>query len=338
MTRSTHLIERGVRAPDFALPRDGDEPTRFYGLVGGAPAVVLFGGGADGDSRRLGAAIVDLATQLRDVVGLRLDVHIVARHATDDGDGAFADADGQVHAAYGVTEGDGPAVVVLDHNVRVAAAWRLDELDDPVPTITGALPTPPVDVGRAPRLAPVLFVPDVLEPRMCDWLMGLWASEGPVETGVETVVDGARAEAADVRRKRRRDVTLTDQAQLRELTQHIGRRLMPEVSKAFAFDAGGFEGFKIGCYEADTGGFFAAHRDNLSAGTAHRRFGLTLNLNEEYEGGELRFPEYGTTRYRPAAGEALVFSGSHLHEVLPVTSGRRFVLLSFLLPRRGVGT
>ena len=34
--------------------------------------------------------------------------------------------------------------------------------------------------------------------------------------------------------------------------------------------------------------------------------------------------------YRPAAGGALVFACSHLHEVTEVRQGRRFVLLSFL--------
>ncbi|MGH9334082.1 MAG: 2OG-Fe(II) oxygenase, partial [Vicinamibacteria bacterium] len=70
--------------------------------------------------------------------------------------------------------------------------------------------------------------------------------------------------------------------------------------------------------------------DNLSPATAHRRFALSLNLNEAYEGGELSFPEYGPIRYRPAAGEALLFSCSLLHEVSEVTSGERFALLSFL--------
>jgi predicted 2-oxoglutarate/Fe(II)-dependent dioxygenase YbiX len=44
----------------------------------------------------------------------------------------------------------------------------------------------------------------------------------------------------------------------------------------------------------------------------------------------LRFPEYGAYLYRPGAGGAVVFSGSHLHEALPVTRGKRYVLLSFL--------
>ena len=105
---------------------------------------------------------------------------------------------------------------------------------------------------------------------------------------------------------------------------------MPEVRKAFAFRATRFEGFKIACYDAATGGFFRPHRDNLTPSTAHRVFALTLNLNDGYEGGQLRFPEYGNQLYRPDPGAALVFSCAHLHEVLDVTAGRRFVLLSFL--------
>jgi len=77
-------------------------------------------------------------------------------------------------------------------------------------------------------------------------------------------------------------------------------------------------------------GISGAHRDNLSPSTEHRRFTLSLNLNEGYEGGHLRFPEYGAYLYRPGAGGAVVFSGSHLHEALPVTRGKRYVLLSFL--------
>jgi predicted 2-oxoglutarate/Fe(II)-dependent dioxygenase YbiX len=62
---------------------------------------------------------------------------------------------------------------------------------------------------------------------------------------------------------------------------------------------------------------------------------MSVNLNtEEFEGGELRFPEYGDQRYRPDTGAAIVFSSSLLHEALNVTSGRRFVLLAFLFGER----
>jgi predicted 2-oxoglutarate/Fe(II)-dependent dioxygenase YbiX len=319
------LISRGERAPDFALPRSHGEggPVRFYGLVGGRPAVLLMAG------TTVDAQLTDLVRRLATVDDL--DVLVATQRPSPELPEAFHDEQGHVHAAYGATQGS-PTAVVLDHNVRVVDALAVADAETTAASIRDLLPRWPADhIEVAPRLAPVLFVPHALAPELCEQLMERWSTQGSVETGVETIVEGARAEATDVRRKRRRDHTVEDQQLLRELTRHIGDRVFPELQKAFAFAAGGFEGFKIGCYTAEDRGHFEAHRDNLSTATAHRRFGLTLNLNDDYDGGELRFPEYGPTRYRPAAGEALVFSGTHLHEVLPVERGRRFVLLSFVL-------
>ena len=127
---------------------------------------------------------------------------------------------------------------------------------------------------------------------------------------------------------------MRDPQRSRELAATIGRRVLLELSKAFAYRASRFEGFKIACYQASDRGFFSAHRDNLSPATAHRRFALTLNLNDGYRAVSCASPSTGLELYRPAAGVALVFSCSHLHEVLDVTAGRRFVLLSFLFGRR----
>ena len=60
-------------------------------------------------------------------------------------------------------------------------------------------------------------------------------------------------------------------------------------------------------------------------------FACTMNLNaEDYEGGDLRFPEYGRQTYRAPTGGVVVFSCSLLHEALPVTKGRRYAFLPFL--------
>ena len=85
-------------------------------------------------------------------------------------------------------------------------------------------------------------------------------------------------------------------------------------------------------YDSEEGGFFRPHRDNVVPDMAHRRFAMTLNLNtEDYEGGDLRFPEYGPDLYRPGTGDAVIFSCSLLHEAMDVTKGERFTLLSFIL-------
>lgn len=319
------MIGPGERAPDFALPRGEGHATRFYGLVGGHPAVLLLSGGA-------GAG--ELAGLVDSIGGAvpEGDLHVVAREALPAERDAFLDPDDGVHEAYGVPTDGPPTALVLDRNVRVLSVAR--GRDGAVAAVAEQLPG--TQGGRPDRGAPVLLIPDALDAQLCTRLIERWREAGARRTGVEaTGRDGHRGEELDEHRKRRRDHTVEDEELLQTLTAHIGRRIMPEIRKAFAYRATRFEGFKIGCYTADDAGFFEPHRDNLSRETSHRRFALTLNLNEDYEGGELRFPEYGPRRYRPDAGEALVFSGSHLHEVLPVTAGRRFVLLSFLFGSGG---
>ncbi|MGH8901627.1 MAG: 2OG-Fe(II) oxygenase [Egibacteraceae bacterium] len=284
----------GQRAPDFVLPRRDGTPTRFYAIAGGRPAVLVF---RDGE---VSLYDVDLPAPLE----------------------VLADLEGMVSATYGAT--DRATAYVLDPNLRVLGMLELGD---------GELASAQVHAlldGAMPVLAPVLLVPHVLSEQACAWLIDLWAAQDTRATGVEATQEGQRKEVLSDAHKRRRDHTVTDPQVSGRIAGTVGRALMPELRKAFAYHATRFEGFKIGCYDAATGGFFRPHRDNLSPATAHRRFALTLNLNDDYSGGQLRFPEYGPHLYRPPAGGALVFSCSLLHEVLDITEGRRFVLLSFL--------
>ena len=74
-----------------------------------------------------------------------------------------------------------------------------------------------------------------------------------------------------------------------------------------------------------------AGTSNTTKGTAHRRFAVTINLNTgEYNGGVLRFPEFGQQCYEAPLGGAVVFSCSLMHEATPVTRGRRYAFLPFL--------
>lgn len=317
------MIGVGTRAPDFALPRGAGGPTRFYGYVGGSPSVLLLAWTGDAAA---------LAGRLREALGPGTSLHLIACARLPEDLDAFHDPEGAVHGAYGVSSATGPTAIVLDRNVRVAATQRLGHRDADLAGLVAtvrelAVERPGAEVTHH---APVLLVPNALDGDLCDRLIAAWEAGDPAETGVETTADGRRVDALDHLRKRRRDLVVTDRELLRTLTSHVGRRVLPEVHKAFAYEADRFEGFKIGCYTDHDRGFFEAHRDNLSPATAHRRFALSLNLNDGYEGGGLCFPEYGPDLYRPGRGEALVFSGSHLHEVRPVTAGRRFVLLSFL--------
>jgi predicted 2-oxoglutarate/Fe(II)-dependent dioxygenase YbiX len=78
------------------------------------------------------------------------------------------------------------------------------------------------------------------------------------------------------------------------------------------------------------GGHFYRHRDNVNIGAQHRRFAVTINLNKDYDGCDLVLPEFGRRTYRAPYGGAVVFSCGALHQVTPVTRGRRYAFLAFL--------
>jgi len=137
------------------------------------------------------------------------------------------------------------------------------------------------------------------------------------------------------RTKKRRDADITDEALKAAMRTKLSRRLLPEIEKAFQFKATRIERYIVACYDAEEGGYFQPHRDNTSPGTAHRRFAVSINLNGEFEGGDLRFPEFGSRVYRPPPGGAVVFSCSLLHEATPVTRGVRYATLPFLYDDAG---
>ena len=91
------------------------------------------------------------------------------------------------------------------------------------------------------------------------------------------------------------------------------------------------ERYIVACYDADPGGLLRPHRDNTTKGTAHRRFAVTINLNaEDYDGGDLWFPEYGYRTYRAPTGGAVVFSCSAARDC----GDARQTLRLFAVPRR----
>jgi len=222
--------------------------------------------------------------------------------------------------------------LVLSPNLQVLSTVPVHDVAATAHQVLSTLATdlPPIAPLEIHTQAPVLLIPRVLTPDLCQTLIHVWETRGHVDTGVEHSHHLQRQDRIDHTQKSRQDHLVADPLLLRLLTTTVGRRILAEVHKAFAFQATRFEGFKIACYAAATGGVFHAHRDNLSPSTVHRRFALTLNLNEDYDGGHLRFPEYGPHLYRPQAGAALVFACAHLHEVTRVTHGRRFTVLSFL--------
>jgi predicted 2-oxoglutarate/Fe(II)-dependent dioxygenase YbiX/peroxiredoxin len=227
-----------------------------------------------------------------------------------------------------------PFTLVLDERLRILAHVPIDaESDSHVARVMQVLDAqPPIaPTLRALVQAPVLIVPRVFEPDLCRTLIQLYQQHGGAESGFMREVNGKTVGMMDYAHKRRSDYSIEDEAIRTRCMHRIYDRLIPEIQKAFQFKVTRMERYIVSCYDAATGGHFRAHRDNTTKGTAHRHFAVSLNLNsEEFEGGDLRFREFGSHLYRPPTGGAVVFGCSLLHEATPVTSGQRYAFLPFL--------
>jgi predicted 2-oxoglutarate/Fe(II)-dependent dioxygenase YbiX len=249
---------------------------------------------------------------------------------------AVWDFDAAVSRAHGLAAPDGaggtryaPCWMLLDPQLRVLETAPLPALPALLEHLA-ALPPPARHAGVAVP-APVLVLPRIFEPELCQALIAEYARQGGEMSGFMREVDGKTVAVHDRSHKVRRDVLL-EEGPLMAATQHrIHTRLVPEIQRSFQFVATRMERYLVACYAAEEGGHFAPHRDNTTRGTAHRRFAVSINLNaEDFSGGDLRFPEFGPTAYRPPTGGAVVFSCSLLHQALPVTGGQRYAFLPFL--------
>jgi hypothetical protein len=180
---------------------------------------------------------------------------------------------------------------------------------------------------------PVLLIPDVLSKGDCARLINVFNTRGKrfVEPGpgLDRFGTDYKMRIPEYGRQDRVDHWLFDKDTCAFLDQRL-QRVWPEIHKSFQYRVTKKEALRIGAYKGERGGSLHGHRDNV-APTPYRRFAMSINLNsDKFEGGAIRFPEFGDQRYKPESGCALVFSSSLLHEAMHVTAGRRFVLLAFL--------
>jgi predicted 2-oxoglutarate/Fe(II)-dependent dioxygenase YbiX len=248
----------------------------------------------------------------------------------------FFDIDREIFklfAGSSAIEFEQPATYIIDERLRVIAIIRTRDASihaaqvyaifDRLRAIASA--------SSAQNQAPVLMVPHVFEPQLCEALIAGFHAHGGKDSGFMVEQNGFTVPKFDYKQKRRHDWTLDDENLIKACHRRIERRVKPEIARAFQFNANRIERNVVACYEAKDGGHFNRHRDNTTKATSHRRFAVSLNLNtDEYDGGDLVFPEFGLTRFRPPTGGACVFSCSLLHEATAVSRGNRYVFVPFL--------
>lgn len=341
--RSYISLSVGDPAPWFTQAM-GEEAYAIHRSGGRYVVLCFFASAADAAGAAAMAEVAANPGLFDDVKASFFGVSLDAKDAErlDAAPAWFRDFDGRVSRAYGALPHDFtpsdknvPARrfwMVLDPMLRVLKvfAFAADGSDRAaVLAYVEALPPPERHAG-ADVQAPVLMLPNIFEPELCRRLIALYEENGGTESGFMREVGGKTVLVNDPKHKRRRDHMIQDLALIDEIKTRILRRLVPEIAKVYQFQVTRMERFIVACYAADEDGHFNAHRDNTTKGTAHRRFAVSLNLNDDYEGGELAFPEFGPRRFKPPAGGAVVFSCSLLHQADLVTRGKRYVFLPFL--------
>jgi peroxiredoxin/predicted 2-oxoglutarate/Fe(II)-dependent dioxygenase YbiX len=328
--------EIGDYAPNFQLPDERGKPFILRAdAVAGRPVLLVFSPG-EPDPATLQELRV-AAAELKDAGAVALlirDAPPPENAALLERQGlslrAISDPGGKLRRVYGLDGGSGARFVLLNPNQRIQM------VEAALPPV---LERVRIETARREEVAarphpPVLIVPEALSRADCRRLIELCEAPGWPTRGVGDHLQekgNYKIEINDYGRVDRVDFVVQDAETVRWIDMRLGRRVIPEILKAFQYRVTKRERFHIARYEGARGGFQHGHRDNPTPDLAHRRFALSLNLNtDDYEGGALRFPEYGAQRYRAETGSALVFSSSLLHEVLEVTSGRRYVLLSHL--------
>lgn len=338
--RQKQPLAPGDHAPWFRAAALSGSPNYQFDTVAGRHVLMLFFGSARPAPSAAALAIVARHRALFDdraacFFGIGFDPEDAAQGRIAQsipGLRFFLDYDREVSGLYGATDGGNyrPHWLVLDPQLRVVGRFAIAEGEQAIALLRARIAAAPEDLW-----APVLRIPGVLEPALCADLIRRYEADGGTPSGFMREVDGKTVLQVDAAHKQRRDWTIEDAVLCQALAARVRRRLSPAVAKAFQFSPTRIERYIVACYDAGAG-YFRPHRDNTTKGTAHRKFAVTINLNAgDYEGGDLRFPEYGDRTYRASTGGAIVFSCSLLHEATPVTSGRRFAFLPFLYDEEG---
>lgn len=225
-----------------------------------------------------------------------------------------------------------PAVFLIDPAFRVVEVAPVDQTPRLLDRLQEELAR---EISPNEEIAPVLVLPRVFEPELCQLLIDVFNGSPSQDSGFAASVDGRTQLVVDHSLKRRRDVMVEHPELQSVIEARLVHRLMPMVKRAFNWKADYIERFLISRYDSADQGFFLAHRDDVLAGSLHRKFAVSINLNAGYVGGDVRFPEFGRRTYRAPPGGAVVFCCSLLHEVTPVTEGVRYAFLPFLFDQHG---
>ncbi len=221
-----------------------------------------------------------------------------------------------------------PLSVVLGKNLRIKYKFDDTNAINNLADVLRAAKAIDTEMGEPvviKKQAPVMLVENAISEDLRQRILKYW-QEGRQYKG--TIGVGGKEKVS--KGKIRTDVNIYDKNFLAEIDDALSKTAYHELKKIAAFNVTHREKYKIGRYTAEEQGHYNQHRDTGVPELAFRRYSMSLCLGEEYEGGYLEFTEYDNCRYKLEPRTALLFPSALLHKITPVTSGTRFVMVSFL--------
>lgn len=198
--------------------------------------------------------------------------------------------------------------------------------DVATPETSGALPVYSFKLRTTDQYADFCWFDDLFSPDQIRSILAV-AQHFPAEQGT---VDTSRAANTAIRRSDVRWVTPTAESlwifeRIHDLVWHCNEA-------RYGFDLWGMqEGLQVAEY--GPGGFFSWHKDHGAGSHSIRKLSITIQLSDpdDYEGGDMELlagPEIVTAPRR--LGTAVVFPSFVMHRVMPVVSGVRRSIVSWI--------
>lgn len=180
--------------------------------------------------------------------------------------------------------------------------------------------------------------PGAFTARQCDRIVALGSSLTAASAGLEGT-DGEEVDDEGIRRSRTAWIAPDDDSWW--IYDKLAR-IADRANRRYGFDLTGFgEDLQFTLYD-EPGSFYSWHQDGLDGGVATRKLSIVIQLSDpgDYSGGEIQFfdvvEDYDAeeladfTHLTRQRGTAVVFPSFEYHRVLPMRSGVRYSLVSWV--------
>ena len=141
------------------------------------------------------------------------------------------------------------------------------------------------------------------------------------------VAKTSNSKSSNLEKKRDSKVVFTQLPQYKKKLETVLRN---EI-KIKGFELDKIENFQFTKYELN--GHYEWHTDSMNFDYYAKRFcSVVIQLNNEYDGGELLYKDHNDdiVEFKKGVGNLFIFNSSTLHKVNPIIRGERYSLVSWI--------